>query len=63
MTIYYNMHRFSYFSIQSFSQWNQKDYDDYDGKVDYWNFSIMLENCSLFNSPSKSIPPKSYLFR
>ena len=27
------------------------------------NFQIMLENCSLFNPPSKSIPPKSYLFR
>ena len=58
----HNMFRFNKYNIEVFSQWNERDYDDYDGKVDYWNIQIILGNCSLFK-PYYTSPPQDYLFR
>ena len=57
------MFRFSKQHMKTFTQWNEKDYDDYDEK-DHWNLSVMLENCKLFTGEKDGFStPQNYLFR
>jgi hypothetical protein len=49
--------------MKTFTQWNEKDYDEFD-ETDHWNFSVILENCKLFTGERDGFStPQNYLFR